>query len=47
MTVDLRGHLAYTPFDVATLEGLTINIREYVTGEEVLAKGIVTASMIN
>ncbi len=46
VVVDLRGHLAEAPFNITTLEGLTINIRELEASGDVLASVTVAASMI-
>ena len=48
--LDLRGRLAQAPFDVTTMEGLTINIEELLFGGEgtrsLLLTGTVTESDI-
>ena len=48
--LDLRGRLAQAPFDVTTMEGLTINIEELLSGREgtrsLLLTGTVTESDI-
>jgi len=48
--LDLRGRLAQAPFDVTTMEGLTINIEELLFGREgtrsLLLTGTVTESDI-
>lgn len=46
LVVDLRGHLAQAPFNITTLEGLTINVRELEASGDVLASVTVDASMI-
>lgn len=46
VTVDLRGSQAQIPFDVVTLAGMTVNVREHSTGGEALATATVTSSMI-
>ncbi len=46
VTVDLQGSRAQIPFDVVTLAGMTVNVREHSTGGEALATATVTSSMI-